>query len=150
MKLNLRYHIEIVIVEIKPDGSYGDVYDNLSKFRKEKPNSSYRYGYIVVDRKTGFVPPECNDWNDSIEEAIFDYEDNCNDNHHYLMQRADEAVSFIEFREKCGYELTKTNLDIYLLTRKSDGKVFEFVDEFKTSDGTHFVYELEEYNSPII
>jgi hypothetical protein len=77
MKLNERYKIEIVIVEIRADGSTGDVYDDYALFRNDKPNSSYMFGYIVFDTEYGFVPDNCNDWNDSVEDAIADYEYNC-------------------------------------------------------------------------
>ena len=81
MKINDRYEIRVVIVEIV-DGngihnSYGDVYDNFEDFKKDKPNSNYKFGYVVFDTKYGYVPDNCNDWNDSVEEAMFDYEDNC-------------------------------------------------------------------------
>ena len=81
MKINDRYEIRIVIVEIV-DGigrynSYGDVYDSYAEFKKDKPDSSYKYGYVVFDTKYGYVPDSCNDWNDSVEEAMFDYAENC-------------------------------------------------------------------------
>lgn len=76
MKINDRYEIRIVVVEIKYNGRTGDVYDNLSEFKEDKPFSDYRYGFIVLDTETGCIPSDCNDWNDSVEEALFDYE--CN------------------------------------------------------------------------
>lgn len=80
MKINDRYEVRVVIVEIC-DGigrynSYGDVYDNFEEFKKDKPNSSYKYGFVVFDAEYGYIPDECNDWNDSIEEAMMDYYDN--------------------------------------------------------------------------
>lgn len=82
MKINDRYEIRVVIIELVdvPYSRYkhtGDVYNNFEEFRKEKPYSSYKFGYVVFDTEYGYVPDECNDWNDSPEEAMFDYEDNC-------------------------------------------------------------------------
>lgn len=79
MKINDRYEIRIVIVKIQ-NGMTTDVYDNFDKFKKENPFSSYRFGYIVFDTKYGYIPDKCNDWNDSPEEAMFDFEENCNEN----------------------------------------------------------------------
>lgn len=82
MKINDRYEIRIVVVELVdvPYSIYkytGDVYDNFEEFRKEKPNSSYKFGFIVFDTEYGYIPDNCNDWNDSVEEAMFDFEENC-------------------------------------------------------------------------
>ena len=82
MKINDRYEIRIVVIELVyvPYGRYkytGDVYDNFEEFRNEKPNSSYKFGYIVFDTEYGYVPDDCNDWNDSVEEAMMDFELNC-------------------------------------------------------------------------
>lgn len=80
MKLDNRYEIRVVVVEIREGigvhRSLGDVYDNFEEFKKDKPDSSYRFGYVVFDTEYGYIPDNCNDWNDSVEEAIFDYEDN--------------------------------------------------------------------------
>ena len=72
MKINDDYSIELCIVEIGEDGIPGDCYGNYEQFRKEKPNAAYRFGYCIVD-KDGFIPDDCNDWNDSPEEALADY-----------------------------------------------------------------------------
>ncbi len=76
MKLDDRYVVNVVIIEGFEGGLTGDCYDDFSKFKKEHPYSTYRFGFIVYDTKTGFIPDGCNDWNDSPEEAIFDYFDN--------------------------------------------------------------------------
>lgn len=76
MKINDKYRIEVLIVEIKKDGMYGDIYDNFSKFKKEHPDDSYKYGFAVVN-EFGYIPQECNEWNDSPEEALMDYFENC-------------------------------------------------------------------------
>lgn len=81
MKMDDKHEIRIVIVEILPGNglfhNYGDVYDNYETFRREKPESSFKFGYAVVDTESGLIPDGCNDWNDSIEDAMFDWEDNC-------------------------------------------------------------------------
>ncbi len=76
LKINDRYEIRIVVIEIKDSGRTGDVYNNLSEFKEDKPFSGYRYGFIVFDTETGSIPSDCNDWNYSVESALFDYE--CN------------------------------------------------------------------------
>ena len=76
MKINNKYRIEVVIVEIKSDGTHGSIYDNFSEFKNKHPESSYRYGFSVVN-EFNYIPPECNDWNYSPEEAIMDYMENC-------------------------------------------------------------------------
>ena len=79
MKINERYEIGIVFVEILDDGSTGDVYDCLAELEKEKPHSDYQIGFVVIDTETGLVPDNCNDWNDSQIEAINDYNENIAD-----------------------------------------------------------------------
>lgn len=76
MKINNRYEIRVVVIELTNDGT-GDVYDNFEDFKKEHPFSSYRFGFVVFDTQYDYVPDECNDWNDSPEEALMDYEENC-------------------------------------------------------------------------
>lgn len=80
MKINNRYEIRIVIIEIREGigvyRSLGDIYDNFEEFKKDKPDSDYKFGYIVFDTEYGYVPDECNDWNDSVEEAMWDYHEN--------------------------------------------------------------------------
>lgn len=76
MKINEKYDIKIVVIKIE-NGIPADCYDNFEEFKKENPHSSYRFGYIVFDNESGYVPESCNDWNDSPEEALFDYQDNC-------------------------------------------------------------------------
>lgn len=36
---------------------------------------SHKFGYCVEEDE--IIPDGCNDWNDSIEDAMFDWEDNC-------------------------------------------------------------------------
>lgn len=63
MKINDRYEIRVVVLEIR-DGigvhkSIGDIYDNFEEFKKDKPYSSYKFGYVVFDTEYGYVPDEC-------------------------------------------------------------------------------------------
>lgn len=77
MKINQKYEIRVVVVELLCDKETGAVYDNFEQFQKDHPNSSYKFGYVVFDTETGYVPDSCNDWNDSPEEAMVDYEGHC-------------------------------------------------------------------------
>lgn len=76
MKIDGRYEIRVVVGAMKYY-AVGDIYDDFREFKKEHPNSGYKFGFCVVDTETGCIPEECNDWNDTVEEALFDYEDNC-------------------------------------------------------------------------
>ena len=150
MKFNKRYEIDIVIVEILPDGNYGNIYNDMSEFKRECPVSEHRFGYCVIDRKTGCVPDECNDWNDTVEEAILDYENNClsDKNIFYIDIDATTRLPFYEAKKKYGMELFSDKVleTGYIVKRKSDGKYYKFIDEFKTYDNHHIVYEFEEIN----
>lgn len=83
MKINDRYEIRVVLLEmlfIDDSMRYrriDNIYNNLERFKREHPFSSYKFGFVVYDTENGCVPEECNEWNDSPEEAIFDYEENC-------------------------------------------------------------------------
>ncbi len=85
MKINDVFSVVVCIVEIKPDGYYGDVYTNLEHFTNDHPNSSFKFGYCVVDQY-GNTPPDCNDWNDSPEEAVADFRYNCTSPEDYANQ----------------------------------------------------------------
>lgn len=78
MKINDKYSIELCIIEQDENGACGNVYNSMEDFRKyEGHDALYRFGYYVVNLDTGYVPDECNDWNDSPEEALADYRYNC-------------------------------------------------------------------------
>lgn len=98
----------------KPVYIYFDVYDNFEDFKREHPFSSYIFGYVVFDTEYGYIPDVCNDWNDSPEEAMFDYEENYETNSLKIpiiklkyLQRKEEIViitkEMIEngFKTKC-------------------------------------------------
>lgn len=81
MKIDERYEIRAVVIELRENKEAGvipgDVYDDLQTFKKEHPFGSNKFGYVVFDMETGLVPDTCNDWNDSPEEALMDYQENC-------------------------------------------------------------------------
>lgn len=82
MKINDRYEIRVVVLELVEVNwsiykHVGDVYDNFEEFQKDKPNSAYKFGYVVFDTEYGYVSDQCNDWNDTPEEAMLDYRKNC-------------------------------------------------------------------------
>ena len=57
MKINDEYEIGIVIIELK----------------KDHPTSKFKYGYVVINTTSKYIPAECNDYNDTPEEAMQDY-----------------------------------------------------------------------------
>ena len=81
MKINDRFEIRVVIVELLDNkgtfASIGDIYNNFKEFKRKCPYSSYRFGFVVFDTENNCVPKVCNDWNESPEEAMFDFEENC-------------------------------------------------------------------------
>lgn len=72
MKMDDRYEIRIVVVELR-NGNPGNCYDNFEQFKIEHPCSPYRFGYRVFDTLKECIPDCCNDWNESVEEAIEEY-----------------------------------------------------------------------------
>ena len=76
MIIDGRYELRACVVDYG-DGRPGDVYTNFEKFKADHPYSSYRFGFYIFDMKTGAIPASCNDWNDSPEEAMMDYFENC-------------------------------------------------------------------------
>ena len=82
MKIDNRFEMRICVIGCD-DGKPGDVYVDFEKFKEEHPYSGYRFGYFVFDMKTGAIPACCNDWNDSPEEAMMDYFENCIGEHYY-------------------------------------------------------------------
>lgn len=80
MKLDDRFEIRVVVVELLDNkrtfASIGNVYDNFKAFKKKCPNSSYMFGFVVFDTENNCVPELCDDWYESIEEAIFNFEEN--------------------------------------------------------------------------
>lgn len=80
IKLDERFEIKVVVVELLDNegtfASIGNVYDNFKAFKKKHPNSSYMFGFVVFDTENNCVPEEFNDWYESPEEAISDFEEN--------------------------------------------------------------------------
>lgn len=76
MQLNSNYEMKTVIIEDR-NGLPGDVFDDFTKFKDKYPHSGYRFGFCIVGVADGEIPDGCNDWNDSPEEALMDYFENC-------------------------------------------------------------------------
>lgn len=76
MKINDKYKIEVVVIEVKENGSTGDCYDNLEEFKNAHLLSNYTFGFTVIEIETGLIPEWCNDWNDTLEDALIDYDTN--------------------------------------------------------------------------
>ena len=78
MKINSRYEIRTVIIELRDaigsTRSMGDVYDDFEEFRSDHPDSNYKYGYIVYDCEEECIANGCSDWFDTPEEAMREYE----------------------------------------------------------------------------
>lgn len=70
MKINDKYEISVVVVEELENGNYGDIYENFEEFKKEKPDSTYFFGYCIFDRRTGFVPIDAADLFETVEDAM--------------------------------------------------------------------------------
>lgn len=109
MKIDNRYEIRVVLLEVR-DGigkhnSIGDVYDNYEEFKKNHPFSSYKFGFTVFDTESGCVPDGCNEWNDSPEDAMFDYVENCL-----------PAETVVDRMRKAGYPLKIKGNDGYEAT----------------------------------
>ncbi len=68
------YKIQRVYANKAADGGYGDIYDFPSEVEKDYPGVEILEGYCVLDEALGLVPEGCNDWNETISEAILDYE----------------------------------------------------------------------------
>lgn len=70
------YKVQMVFANQLSDGAYGDIYDLKQDVLREHPNDGILIGYCVVDTVEGIVPLGCNDWNNTVAEAIADYTDN--------------------------------------------------------------------------
>ena len=67
------YKIRTVYANKTEDGSYGDIHNFQEEVMLEYPGVEILTGYCVISNATGFVPDGCNDWNESVEEAVQDY-----------------------------------------------------------------------------
>lgn len=70
MYLDEYLKIEIVVIEIKNDGSTGNCYDTFYDFRKKHPDSSYKFGFVVAETTMGVIPDGYDDWYYSVDEAF--------------------------------------------------------------------------------
>lgn len=74
MKVDDRFEIRLTVVLTEGEFS-GTCYYDFGEFKRIHPNDPYKFGYIVYDTKNDSVPYICNDWNESPEEALLDYQD---------------------------------------------------------------------------
>lgn len=70
------YKIQKVFANKNEDGNYGDIYDFESDVKNEHPNDEVLIGYVVISELSGLIPNGCRDWNNTINEAMDDYEQN--------------------------------------------------------------------------
>lgn len=73
MKINDEYEISIVIIELLDDGTTGGIYTDMREFKKYHPTSKFKYGYVIINTTSKCILAECNDYNDTPEEAMQDY-----------------------------------------------------------------------------
>jgi hypothetical protein len=76
MKIGEHHEIKVVIIENDLGIGIGNGFFSYDEFVMKNPYSSYTFGYAVVDTRDGMIPGNCNNWNSSPEEALFDYSDN--------------------------------------------------------------------------
>lgn len=69
------YKVQTVYANMTVDGVYGDIYDFRADVDREHPGADILVGYCVIAEASGLIPDGCNDWNESIAEAIRDYEE---------------------------------------------------------------------------
>lgn len=69
------YKVQTVFANKTDAGIYGDIYDFKSEADREHPGAEILTGYCVISEATGFVAEGCNSWNDTISDAIQDYEE---------------------------------------------------------------------------
>ena len=77
MDFGTGYKIQTVFANKVPDGAHEDmcIYDSKSEAERAHPGAEIMTGYYVIEEASGLVPDCCNSWNDTISEAIQDYED---------------------------------------------------------------------------
>lgn len=82
MMIDNRYKLQLYIIELLDEkgtcASMGNVYDSFKDFRKKHPNSSYRFGFKIIDTwwEDAGTTLEDNgeEWYESPEEAMEYYE----------------------------------------------------------------------------
>lgn len=67
------YKIRTVYAPQTENGGYGDIYNFPEEVMLEYPGKEILTGYCVISEESGLVPDGCNDWNESVEEAVEDY-----------------------------------------------------------------------------
>lgn len=69
------YKIQEVFSNKIPDKAHGNIYDFRSDVEQAHPGAEIMTGYCVIDYDLGLIPASCHDWNDTLEDAMQDYED---------------------------------------------------------------------------
>ena len=69
------YKIQEVFSNKITDTTHGDIYDFQSDVVHAHPGAEIVAGYCVIDYGLGLIPASCHDWNDTLEDAMQDYED---------------------------------------------------------------------------
>lgn len=132
MKMNDRYEIRVVVIEIKSNGTSGNIYDNYKTFKMEKPYSGYIFGYVVFDTETGRVPDECNDWNDDVIGAVLDCYDHVVGenfgNDCYLDEIYEEVEDYVNNQKNLLEDRAKQLVDYYYNTDDIGNKDFATLD----------------------
>ena len=72
--LDDRYEIRTVYANQLENDCYGDIYSFRNEAAIAHPGEEIIFGFCVVDTTTGLIPDGCNDWNDTVEEAVSDFE----------------------------------------------------------------------------
>lgn len=83
MMIDNRYKLQICIIELLDEkGTYasiGNVYESFKDFRKKHPNSSYKFGFKIIDtfwEDTGTPLDAEEEWYESPEKAMEYYDSN--------------------------------------------------------------------------
>lgn len=73
MKIRDDYEIRPVIAPIDSTGMILDIYNDFDEFTRDNPDEKFKIGFVVTDIQTGWIVNECNDWNDTMEDALKDF-----------------------------------------------------------------------------
>ena len=72
--INGRHKVKTIYANQNANYEYGDIYKSRYEAAKDHPTDKIVFGFCVIDTLTGLIPDGCNDWNDTVEEAISDFE----------------------------------------------------------------------------
>lgn len=73
-QLDERYELRTVYADKTSNGSYGGVYRSRLEAVKQNPGKEIVFGFCVIDTITNFIPEGCNVWNNTVDEAVTDFE----------------------------------------------------------------------------